>query len=369
MARSRTSWFEHVCRGGHPGRRVAARAEGAVGSRHSRRGDRHRHRGARGVDPGRPAQQRGLAVPRTGHRQHLRVSPERRAVLGADRARCQAAAVEGRVCARARAAGAVDSRGRHRADRAGGDQHARDHGPRRRQRARHGADRGRLRQLLRRRRRRLQARPAVHADRGTRSRPGGGDRRERVEGAVRRRRPRWASRSCSAAIATSWSANWRRGRARSSARTATTAWWPFPVPTARRKFPDARNMVLYIRALPGLRDQAREEAETILRLLRNVPSGAESNFSMNTRGSDHRAVRSHRLSDLPRDRRPGGHQPGDWRHRHCQRDGDQRDRADARDRRAAGDWRAAGGGAAAVPDRGRHPERRRRVGRRDRSRP
>jgi len=55
-----------------------------------------------------------------------------------------------------------------------------------------------------------------------------------------------------------------------------------PVATARRKFPDARNMVLYIRALPGLRDQAREEAETILRLLRNVPRGAESNFSMNT---------------------------------------------------------------------------------------
>jgi putative ABC transport system permease protein len=55
-----------------------------------------------------------------------------------------------------------------------------------------------------------------------------------------------------------------------------------PVPTARRKFPDARNMVLYIRAQPGLRDQAREEAETILRLLRQVPTGAESNFAMNT---------------------------------------------------------------------------------------
>ena len=55
-----------------------------------------------------------------------------------------------------------------------------------------------------------------------------------------------------------------------------------PVATGRRKFPDARNMVLYIRAQPGLRDQAREEAETILRLLRNVPRGAESNFAMNT---------------------------------------------------------------------------------------
>jgi len=55
-----------------------------------------------------------------------------------------------------------------------------------------------------------------------------------------------------------------------------------PVPTARRKFPDARNMVLYIRAQPGLRDEARAEAETILRLLRHVPTGADSNFSMNT---------------------------------------------------------------------------------------
>ena len=55
-----------------------------------------------------------------------------------------------------------------------------------------------------------------------------------------------------------------------------------PVPTARRKFPDARNLVLYIRAQPGMRDQARDEAEAILRLLRHVPTGADSNFAMNT---------------------------------------------------------------------------------------
>lgn len=55
-----------------------------------------------------------------------------------------------------------------------------------------------------------------------------------------------------------------------------------PVPTARRKFPDARNVVLYIRAFPGQREQARQEAETILRLLRNVPVGSESNFAMNS---------------------------------------------------------------------------------------
>ena len=55
-----------------------------------------------------------------------------------------------------------------------------------------------------------------------------------------------------------------------------------PVSTARRKFPDARNLVLYIRARPGLRDQAREEAGAILRHLRNLPIGAENNFAMNT---------------------------------------------------------------------------------------
>ncbi|MGE0864524.1 MAG: ABC transporter permease [Vicinamibacterales bacterium] len=55
-----------------------------------------------------------------------------------------------------------------------------------------------------------------------------------------------------------------------------------PVATAKRRFPEARNMVLYIRAQPGLRDQAREEAGTILRLLRQVPLGAENNFAMNT---------------------------------------------------------------------------------------
>ena len=55
-----------------------------------------------------------------------------------------------------------------------------------------------------------------------------------------------------------------------------------PVNTARLKFPDARNMVLYIRAKPGLREQARLEGEAALRLIRQVPIGAESNFAMNT---------------------------------------------------------------------------------------
>jgi putative ABC transport system permease protein len=55
-----------------------------------------------------------------------------------------------------------------------------------------------------------------------------------------------------------------------------------PVTTARRKFPDARNLVLYVRAKPGLREQAREEARAILRLVRRVPFGAPDNFAMNS---------------------------------------------------------------------------------------
>ena len=55
-----------------------------------------------------------------------------------------------------------------------------------------------------------------------------------------------------------------------------------PVTTARRKFPDARNVVLYVRAHPGMREQAREEARAILRLIREVPLGAEDNFAMNS---------------------------------------------------------------------------------------
>jgi putative ABC transport system permease protein len=55
-----------------------------------------------------------------------------------------------------------------------------------------------------------------------------------------------------------------------------------PAGTARRRFPDAEQTVLYIRARPGLRDEARTEAETILRLVRGVPSGAPSDFTLST---------------------------------------------------------------------------------------
>ncbi len=55
-----------------------------------------------------------------------------------------------------------------------------------------------------------------------------------------------------------------------------------PVSTARRKFPDARNLVMYVRAKPGMREQAREEARAILRLIRRVPDGAPDNFALNS---------------------------------------------------------------------------------------
>jgi putative ABC transport system permease protein len=55
-----------------------------------------------------------------------------------------------------------------------------------------------------------------------------------------------------------------------------------PVTTARRQFPDARNVVLYIRAQPGMREQAREDARIILRLIRRLPPDAPDNFAMNS---------------------------------------------------------------------------------------
>ena len=56
-----------------------------------------------------------------------------------------------------------------------------------------------------------------------------------------------------------------------------------PVATARRRFPEAENTVLYVRAETGLRDRARDEAETILRLLRGVGPDEPSDFQLSTR--------------------------------------------------------------------------------------
>ena len=55
-----------------------------------------------------------------------------------------------------------------------------------------------------------------------------------------------------------------------------------PVATAKRRFPEAENTVLYIRAKAGVRERARDEAETILRLLRGVQRDEESDFNLST---------------------------------------------------------------------------------------
>ena len=55
-----------------------------------------------------------------------------------------------------------------------------------------------------------------------------------------------------------------------------------PVSTAKRRFPEAENTVLYVRSKPGVRERARDEAETVLRLLRDVGPGEESDFNLST---------------------------------------------------------------------------------------
>ena len=55
-----------------------------------------------------------------------------------------------------------------------------------------------------------------------------------------------------------------------------------PVATASRRFPEAQNTVLYVRAKPGVRENARAEAETILRLLRGVRGDEPSDFNLST---------------------------------------------------------------------------------------
>ena len=55
-----------------------------------------------------------------------------------------------------------------------------------------------------------------------------------------------------------------------------------PLGTATRRFPEADETVLYVRAKPGLRDAARSETETVLRLVRGVPADAPSDFTLST---------------------------------------------------------------------------------------
>ena len=130
-----------------------------------------------------------------------------------------------------------------------GDAH--DHGPRRRQRVGFGAGRGRVAELLRRHRRRVRGWPAVRRRREPRGGAGRRARRQRGDGAVRRRRRRRPAVPARRRARTSWSACSPSARARSSARTATTTSCRCRVATAARRFPEAENTVLYVRARPA----------------------------------------------------------------------------------------------------------------------
>ncbi|MEQ1899084.1 MAG: ABC transporter permease [Vicinamibacterales bacterium] len=55
-----------------------------------------------------------------------------------------------------------------------------------------------------------------------------------------------------------------------------------PLGTAQRRFPDAEQTVLYVRARPGRRDQARVETETIIRILRRLAAGTPNDFNLST---------------------------------------------------------------------------------------
>jgi putative ABC transport system permease protein len=55
-----------------------------------------------------------------------------------------------------------------------------------------------------------------------------------------------------------------------------------PLGTAEQRFPDARDTVLYSRARAGLRDRTFREVETVLRVLRRIPSGAPNDFTLST---------------------------------------------------------------------------------------
>jgi putative ABC transport system permease protein len=55
-----------------------------------------------------------------------------------------------------------------------------------------------------------------------------------------------------------------------------------PLGTAQRRFPQAENAVLYVRARPGQIEQARVETEAILRQLRHLRAGQPNDFSLST---------------------------------------------------------------------------------------
>jgi putative ABC transport system permease protein len=58
-----------------------------------------------------------------------------------------------------------------------------------------------------------------------------------------------------------------------------------PVGTVRRRFGEPDRLVLYMQAEPGRRDDAYRQAETILRQLRQLPPGADNDFTLSTADS------------------------------------------------------------------------------------
>ena len=58
-----------------------------------------------------------------------------------------------------------------------------------------------------------------------------------------------------------------------------------PLRTVQRRYPDAETLVLYSRAFSGQRDAALAEIESVLRTLRGLKSGAESDFTLSTADS------------------------------------------------------------------------------------
>jgi putative ABC transport system permease protein len=55
-----------------------------------------------------------------------------------------------------------------------------------------------------------------------------------------------------------------------------------PLGTVARRFPQAENTVLYVRARPGRRDDARLQTEVVLRQVRRVPPDQENDFNLST---------------------------------------------------------------------------------------
>jgi putative ABC transport system permease protein len=58
-----------------------------------------------------------------------------------------------------------------------------------------------------------------------------------------------------------------------------------PAGTAQQRFPEAERVVLYVRSKPGLREEARQQTEAVLRRLRRLPPGEPNDFALSTADS------------------------------------------------------------------------------------